>query len=63
MAVNQAQGNTVRPMVLNLSGILLNLVLDYFLRKFQMLGDSPVLDFFGIESPVFDETMCIFAEN
>jgi len=27
-AVNQAQGNTLRPMVLNLSGIALNLILD-----------------------------------
>ncbi len=37
-AVNQAQGNTVRPMVLNLSGILLNLVLDPLLMVHYRLG-------------------------
>ncbi|MBQ9263990.1 MAG: MATE family efflux transporter [Clostridia bacterium] len=37
-AVNQAQGNTVRPMVLNLSGIGLNLVLDPLLMVHYHLG-------------------------
>lgn len=37
-AVNQAQGNTLRPMVLNLSGICLNLILDPLLMIYYHLG-------------------------
>ena len=36
--IGNIRGSIIAPVVLNL-------VLDYFLRKFQMLGDSPVLDF------------------
>ncbi len=37
-AINQAQGNTVRPMLLNLLGISLNMILDPFLMVICHLG-------------------------
>ena len=46
--IGNIRGSVIAPVVLNL-------ILDYFLRKFQMLGDSPVLQF------VSDNRMLIYA--
>ena len=46
--IGNIRGSVIAPVVLNL-------VLDYFLRKFQMMGDSPVLQFLS------DNRMLIYA--
>ena len=46
--IGNIRGSVIAPVVLNL-------VLDYFLRKFQLMGDSPVLQFLS------DNRMLIYA--
>ncbi len=46
--IGSIRGSVIAPVVLNL-------ILDYFLRKFQMMGDSPILQFLS------DNRMLIYA--
>ena len=46
--IGSIRGSVIAPVVLNL-------VLDYFLRKFQMMGDNVILDFLS------DNRMLVYA--